>query len=171
MHDAIQHWSTYLNNCASFDVVTDHYALVYLVTKPIRDSNGRLMRYIMDIQQYSFAVIHRKGGSHLDADAVSRLLRYDDEMLRILNREQLVEDGPVTKKDQEDLKEYMGIDLPYAGIDRVTKETLLDDLYSRKNRWGPKEQQTMNMIKLRHEMEMLLNISDDDLDCLDGMEE
>jgi hypothetical protein len=80
LHDAIEHWSIYLKNITTFDVVTDHYALVYLVTKPIRDSNGRLMRYIMDIQNYSFNLIHRKGGAHLDADAVSRLLRYDDEI-------------------------------------------------------------------------------------------
>ena len=170
LHDAIEHWSVYLKNSPSFEVVTDHYALVYLITKPIRDANGRLMRYIMDIQNYRFSLIHRKGGAHLDADAVSRLLRYDDEMLRILDRDRLVEEGVVTTKDVSEL-EQDGKQIPYPGIDRATKEDMLNDLELHRNRWGPEEQKLISTISLRHAMEQLLAREDDPLDFLADLEQ
>ena len=34
LHDAILHWHVYLANAIPFDVITDHYALVYMVVKP-----------------------------------------------------------------------------------------------------------------------------------------
>ena len=161
IHDALEHWSVYLKSCRSFDVVTDHYALVYLSTKPIRDSNGRLMRYLMDIQNYRFNLIHRKGGQHLDADAVSRLLRYNDEMLRVLAREDLVERGPVTKKDEEDLEEHFGISLPYRGVDRPTIEELLDETCSRQQQWDVEDRLIVDKITLRHALEELVKMRDD----------
>jgi hypothetical protein len=158
-----------LKNSTTFDVVTDHYALVYLVTKPIRDSNGRLMRYIMNIQNYSFNLIHRKGGAHLDADAVSRLLRYDDEMLRILDRDRLVEAGVVTSKDYAELEEDGHLML-YPGIDTKTMEQMLDDLDIKRNRWGEDKQTVMSRIKLRHELELLVAMRDNDLDFINDMD-
>jgi hypothetical protein len=91
MHDAILHWSKYLRNGHPFEVVTDHYALVYLSTKSPRATNGRLMRYIVNMQEYVFTVIHRKGSDNLDADGISRLLRSDDTCLRLLTKEILNE--------------------------------------------------------------------------------
>ena len=82
MHDSILHWSKYLWNGHLFEVVTDHYALVFLSTKSPRTTNGRLMRYVVDIQEYVFTAIHRKDGDHVDADGISRLLRSEDTCLR-----------------------------------------------------------------------------------------
>ena len=42
MHDAILHWQVYLQNAVPFDAVTDHYALVYMVTKVGGDPHHRL---------------------------------------------------------------------------------------------------------------------------------
>ena len=43
LHDAIQHWAPFLNNCLPFSVVVDHQALVYLVTSATSTANRRLL--------------------------------------------------------------------------------------------------------------------------------
>jgi hypothetical protein len=78
MHDAILHWRVYLQNAVPFDAVTDHYALVYMVTKVGGDPHHRLARLCLDLQGYTFSVTHRAGKNHLLPDAVSRLLQSDD---------------------------------------------------------------------------------------------
>jgi hypothetical protein len=78
MHDAILHWKIYLST-SPFDVITDHYALVYMVTKMEGYLHGRISRMVMDLQGFTFTVTHRSGVLHLDADAVSRLLQVDEE--------------------------------------------------------------------------------------------
>ena len=153
MHDTIQHWSPYLRNGIPFEVVTDHYALVYLVTKPVKDSNGRLMRYIMNLQQYPFSTIHRRGKDHLDADAMSRLFRYDDSELRILMASDLVERGPVTVKDEADLEAYFSIILSDPGIRRATVEARLDNIQPAKKIHDRQTTELMDRITLRHELE------------------
>jgi hypothetical protein len=47
--------------------------------------------------------------------------------LRLLTKEILNEGGPITKKDEEDLKMYFNMILPNPGIDRMTSEQLLDN--------------------------------------------
>jgi hypothetical protein len=67
-----------------FDAYTDHAALVYMVKAQTATNNGRLMRYLMDIQ-------------HLDAGAVSRLLKCGEE-LKYLDADELERDkGLVTE--------------------------------------------------------------------------
>jgi transposase InsO family protein len=159
MHDAILHWGIYLRTGREFTVITDHYALVFLATKSPRDSNGRIMRYVMDLIEYRFNVIHRKGKEHLDADAVSRLLRYGDNEIRLLTRDDLEEDGVVTKTDEEDLREYHGILLPREGINIPTKEDMLNE----KEQWENTEnsrlqtKDLMDTIELKHMTERLEN--------------
>ena len=79
MHDAILHWKVYLTGGLPFDVITDHYALVYMITKIGGDIHGRMSRMVMDLQGFTFSVTHRSGALHLDADAVSRLLQVDED--------------------------------------------------------------------------------------------
>lgn len=55
---------------SEFTVVTDHQALRYLHN--MKDPHGRIGRWIMEMEQYSFTVDHRSGKSHLNADAMSR---------------------------------------------------------------------------------------------------
>jgi len=53
-----------------FTLVVDHQALRYL--KSIKDPHGRIGRWIMEMQQYDFAIDHRPGQLHVVPDALSR---------------------------------------------------------------------------------------------------
>lgn len=107
MHDAILHWHIYLYcSVEPFDVIVDCYALVYLVCKMGGNafSHQRLTRLCMELQGYRFAVTHRKGTEHLDADALSRLLQYN-ELPYVRDDTHLRDDiGPLTEDDIQDLK-------------------------------------------------------------------
>jgi hypothetical protein len=73
------HWSVYLQNGYVFDAIVDHYALVYMVTRMSGAlQNQRLLRLCLDLQNFAFRVIHRKGRDHWDADAISRLMQIDE---------------------------------------------------------------------------------------------
>ena len=74
---AIRHWAPYLR-IAKFTAVVDHHALIFLITKPAKTNNGRILHWISDLLEFHFDVVHRAGKLHLDADAVSRLLNYND---------------------------------------------------------------------------------------------
>lgn len=54
-----------------FTVVTDHAALKWLHN--LRNISGRLARWALELQQYDFDVIHRKGAYLKVADTLSRL--------------------------------------------------------------------------------------------------
>ncbi|KAG2224453.1 hypothetical protein INT45_010519 [Circinella minor] len=67
-------WSLLYFHCyihgTELTIYTDHAAL-----KAILSSNtprGRIARWVMAIQSYSFTIVHRKGSENLDADALSR---------------------------------------------------------------------------------------------------
>jgi RNase H-like domain found in reverse transcriptase len=74
---AIRHWSRYLR-VQEFTAIVDHHALLHLVTQPAKTSNVRLLNWISDLHNYRFNIRYRKGTKHMDADAISRLLRYQD---------------------------------------------------------------------------------------------
>ena len=102
MHDAIMNWSPYLQNGLKFEVVVDHLALIYLVTSPGQTANKRLINYAVNMQGFQFKVIYRKGKVHVDADSISRLLRYQDVTSCHIPLEELSPSstyGEVTKED------------------------------------------------------------------------
>jgi hypothetical protein len=72
----VKSFNTYLYG-RRFFVVTDHAALTYL--RQMRDTNAKLMRWSLQLQEYDMDVIHKKGKLHVDADALSRL--FPDEPL------------------------------------------------------------------------------------------
>ena len=78
MYECIKHWETYIENGRPFDVIVDHKALVSMVKSTADCANKSIMRRILALQGYTFNVIYKQGGKHLDADAVSRLLRFAD---------------------------------------------------------------------------------------------
>lgn len=53
-----------------FTVVTDHYSLLWL--QNLKDLTGRLARWAVRLQQYSFKIVHRKGKENVVADMLSR---------------------------------------------------------------------------------------------------
>ena len=52
-------------------IVVDHQALKWLLNQP--DPSGRLARWINTLQEYNYTVTYRKGTSHQNADALSRI--------------------------------------------------------------------------------------------------
>lgn len=53
-----------------FTVITDHYSLCWL--NRLQSPSGRLARWAVRLQQYSFDIIHRKGKEHVVPDTLSR---------------------------------------------------------------------------------------------------
>ena len=76
---AVQHFDTYLVT-HPFVVETDHRALVFLNTT--RHANGRLARWALTLQPYTFTLKYRAGNLNSNADALSRC--YEDEEQRPL---------------------------------------------------------------------------------------
>ncbi len=54
-----------------FTLRTDHGSLTWL--KTFKEPEGQLARWLEQLQQYNFDIIHRRGRSHQNADALSRL--------------------------------------------------------------------------------------------------
>lgn len=66
---AIRHFNHYLQG-AHFILWVDHSALTWLFSKT--DLSGRLTRWILKLQSYSFEIKYRKGTQHGHADGMSR---------------------------------------------------------------------------------------------------
>ena len=54
-----------------FYIRTDHNSLVWLTR--FKHLEGQLARFLEELSQYDFKIIHRKGAEHINADALSRL--------------------------------------------------------------------------------------------------
>ena len=52
----------------------------------IKDPTGNLARWALPLQQHDFAIIHRPGMSNGNADALSRLPRWNIQLPRITDR-------------------------------------------------------------------------------------
>ena len=74
MHDALLHWTHLLNTGIQFD----HSALVFLSTAPSIAANKMILNYSLHLQGFQFRVIYKCGKSHANADAISRLICYND---------------------------------------------------------------------------------------------
>jgi hypothetical protein len=55
-----------------FRVITDHAALKGLMNNKV--PKGRRARWVIELQQYDFKIVHRPGKENKNADALSRLL-------------------------------------------------------------------------------------------------
>ena len=98
LHDCILHWSVYLKYIPHFEVFSDHNALRYMVSSDNVTTNGRLMRYLLNLQGYNFAIYYRKGTENCDADAVSRHLRSSDQPVYLTEDELCTENGVVSSQ-------------------------------------------------------------------------
>lgn len=66
---AIEKFRPYVEG-THFTVITDHHSLLWLHN--LRDPQGRLARWALRLQPYSFDLIHRKGKDHVVPDLLSR---------------------------------------------------------------------------------------------------
>ena len=66
-----------------FIVWTDHESLIHVLR--IRNPSGRLARWLVALQEYSFTLVYRKGKLNVPADATTRLeFAQPDEILLVL---------------------------------------------------------------------------------------
>ena len=72
---AVTHFDAYLVT-HPFTIETDHRALQFLNTA--NHSNGRIARWALRLQPYTFNIKYRPGVMNLNADALSRCLSEDD---------------------------------------------------------------------------------------------
>ena len=78
MHEAIMHWQSFLRNGIKFIVDVDHQALQFISDPASLPNNKRLQRIVTELQEFEFEVFYKQGSTHLDADFISRLLRFED---------------------------------------------------------------------------------------------
>lgn len=70
MLEGIKQNSVYLSS-KRFTVYTDHKALVWL--HKTKDTNAKLGRWALQLQNYDFEVVYREGKNNQNADAISRM--------------------------------------------------------------------------------------------------
>ena len=121
LHDSILHYSVYLKYIPHFEVFSDHNALRYMVHSDNATTNGRLMRYLLALQEYNFAIYYRKGTENCDADAVSRLKRCSDKPVYLTEDELSQENGVVSKHL---LERARALDRRNAKLEKAAKKTL-----------------------------------------------
>jgi hypothetical protein len=88
-----------------FIVITDHAPLKSLMKGKV--PKGRRARWMMELQQYNFEIVHRSGKENKNADALSRL-RFEEN----INKESKPQDGEITtmeRRNEQKLK-YVKID-------------------------------------------------------------
>jgi hypothetical protein len=67
---ALEKFRPYVVN-THFTIVTDHYSLLWL--NRMKDPGGKLARWCVKLNQFSFDLVHRKGKLNVVPDALSRL--------------------------------------------------------------------------------------------------
>jgi hypothetical protein len=78
LHHAILHFYVYLACGPIFDVYSDHCALKYMYQKQTATNNGRLNRYLIELQEFRFRLHYKAGIINFDADYLSRAAQVDD---------------------------------------------------------------------------------------------
>ena len=81
----IKHFHKFLAG-GKFTVITDHAALKGLMNAKI--PTGRRARWVMELQQYDFEVVHRSGKENKNADALSRLKFEEEDIKRTENNQE-----------------------------------------------------------------------------------
>ena len=89
----VQYYKQYLLGRHFRQIRTDHAALQWLLKTP--EPIGQQSRWVEQLSAYDFEIIHRAGGSHQNADAVSRLPYEPRE--QVPDREDVCQVAPVTE--------------------------------------------------------------------------
>lgn len=73
-----------------FTIVTDHYSLLWLHN--LKDPQGRLARWALRLQPYSYNLVHRKGKEHVVPDMLSRSMEQEVVNVPVISEVSQVED-------------------------------------------------------------------------------
>ena len=65
----VQHFRQYLLG-RQFTLRTDHGSLVWI--RNFKEPEGQVARWLERLAEYDFAVVHRRGSQHSNADALSQ---------------------------------------------------------------------------------------------------
>uniref|UniRef100_L7LYP4 RNA-directed DNA polymerase n=1 Tax=Rhipicephalus pulchellus TaxID=72859 RepID=L7LYP4_RHIPC len=88
-----------------FTVLTDHHALCWLAS--LKDPTGRLARWALRLQEYSYTVVYKSGRLHKDVDCLSRYPVADwdststDSVDCVLSISQLLHLGDEQRRDPD----------------------------------------------------------------------
>lgn len=85
-----------------FTLVTDHSALSLL--KSHKDPQKKLARWVAELQEFEFDVVHRSGKLHIDADFMSRIESENNTVKTSINNLIALESSDLT---QDDLRNRM----------------------------------------------------------------
>ena len=81
--EGIKKYSPYLQHSVKFKVQTDHCALKWLFNQ--QRPTGRLARWQIKLQSYSYEVEHKRGCRNSNADALSRIPTHVSETCSVCN--------------------------------------------------------------------------------------
>ena len=114
----MKHFRRYLYG-THFTLVTDHDALRYI--NSFKDSNMRLLNWSLNMQDFSFDVVHKPGKKHANADALTRMpVAYVSSVS--LNSSSILPNSKLTldaiKSAQRVDKEFSGLYL-YLSMNRL----------------------------------------------------
>ena len=98
LHSAVKHFENELDNGIPFQVVMDAQGIVFLLKATASTANKVIAKMVLELQSKSFDVLFSKGSQHIQADAISRLLTFDDRQQQQLSDPRKWF-GPVTKDD------------------------------------------------------------------------
>ncbi|CAB0032149.1 unnamed protein product [Trichogramma brassicae] len=120
-----------------FNVITDHSALQWL--RNLKDPTGRLARWVLEMQQWNFRVIHRKGALIKVADALSRLNGLEEIELAALSEEVGDTNDPWYLKMLAEVEtapnKYINWQVRGKFLYRLRRDPLLDPITTREEKW------------------------------------
>lgn len=86
---AVERFRPYVEG-GHFTIVTDHYSLLWLHN--LKDPQGRLARWALRLQPYTYTLVHRKGKEHVVPDMLSRSMESETESVPVIAEVHQVED-------------------------------------------------------------------------------
>ena len=72
------------------------------MVKDIKNAKGRRARWIMDLQQYDFMIKHRPGKQNSNADALSRIPEYSNEISCFMMMTEIASDSENSDDNESD---------------------------------------------------------------------
>ena len=152
-----RHFRPYLLG-RSFTIRTDHGSLTWLSN--MKDPEGQLARWLEQLQEFNFTIVHRAGRKHSNADALSRRPctqcgREESAPDTICATTQHVCPTPPAKKSPEQLRQLQ-LDDPAIGFILVAKEASCKPSKDQARGKGPAAQRMLQLWDRLHIQDRML---------------